>query len=609
MQRAYIDQRPVDFTPGETILEAARREGIFIPTLCEFSALHHRPGTCRMCLVSCEKTGAGGQERIVTACDTRLEEGDRIRTNTAQVRGRQKLQAELLFMDHCETCSACARHGACELQKVAMEVGLDTGGLSGTLNTRSGRDLSQTGLTFTPDKCIRCMRCVEVCRQLHGIGAITFEKTGTDAHIGFDGDAWIESDRCIQCGQCGLVCPTGALAVRNDIDRALDWLGDPEIITVIQFAPATRIAISEMAGLPAGTNAEGQLVAALKRLGADYVMDTRWAADVTIMEEGTELMERLTAQKLAGTLGNPRTMFTSCCPGWVNHMEKEAPDLFAHLSSTRSPQQIFGALVKTYLPRKLGLDVKRIRHLSIMPCTAKKGEAGKRTLKRGGADDVDLVLTVQETAEMLRRRGIDLAQLEPRPFDTPLMTEASGGGQLFASTGGVMESALRTVAAKAGGPDFGKLPLTPVRGLANTKEAVVKTETFGELRVAVVYGIRSARVIIDMVRKGTSPYHFVEVMACPGGCIGGGGTARGAGWLRSLPARQQRVYRIDEKSAIRGAHENPDVLALYEDFLGEPAGHLAHELLHCGYENRQKTKKQYRISEIEAKVKLTNRQS
>lgn len=602
MAQMTLNGRVVSFTEGETLLMVARREGVFVPTLCEFAALNHRPGTCRMCLV--EMTTSEGK-RLVSACDTRALEGCHVDTRSPKVRSHQKLQAELLFMDHCETCSACPRHGACELQQVALQVGLDVGHLSGTLTAREGTDWSATGLTFIQDKCIRCVRCVEVCRQLHGIGAITFEGTGTEAQIGFDGGLWGDSNRCIQCGQCALVCPTGALSVKDQCEQALDWLDDPTVTTVVQFAPATRIAISEMVGAPAGTNLEGQLVAALKRLGADYVMDTRWAADVTIMEEGTELLTRLREAKAKGALTHPDTMFTSCCPGWVNHMEKTHPDLLEHLSSTRSPQQIFGALAKTYLPQKLGLNPKAIRHLSIMPCTAKKGESARENLKHGGERDVDLVLTVQELHRLLERRGIDLLQLAPEPFDQHLMTQTSGAGQLFASTGGVMEAAVRTVSAQTGGPRFGHLPLTPVRGLENTKEASIETEEFGTLRVAVVYGIRSAEKMLDLVKRGESPYHFVEVMACPGGCIGGGGTARGAGWLRTLAQRQAKVYALDEANAIKGAHENPDVQALYQDFLGAPNGHLAHELLHCEYASAQPETPTPSFSDIDRRVRLT----
>lgn len=601
---AIINNMPVEFNEGDTILEAARRAGIFIPTLCEFAELHHRPGTCRMCLVEVEH--ADGASRVVTACETRLLEGDRVNTRTQKVRGMQKLQAELLFSDHCEKCSGCARHGSCELQTVAAQVGLDVSALSGRLNTRPAAvDDSAAGLVFTSDKCIRCLRCVEVCRQLHGIGAITLNQTGTDCAVGFDGGRWADSDRCIQCGQCALVCPTGALAVKNQVDTALDWFADPNITTVVQFAPAVRISIAESVGAAPGTNLEGQIVAALKKLGADCVMDTLWSADVTILEEGTELIERLRRQKQAGTLhSKPDTMFTSCCPGWINHVEKSAPDMIGHISSTRSPQAIFGALAKTYLPKTLGIAPSKIRQISIMPCTAKKDEAGRDLLLHNGRRDVDLVLTVQEFADLLARAGIDLKTIEPAPFDTPLMSEGTGAAQLFATTGGVMEAALRTVCTLTGTPEAATLNYEPVRGLEDVREAEVETREFGALRVAVVHGIRGADAILDMVRAGTSPYHFVEVMACPGGCIGGGGTVRGVTWRRTLRERQDGVYKKDGEMPIRASHMNPDVQRLYRDYLTNPGSELAHELLHCRYESRKQTPGVPSYFEIRTRLKL-----
>ena len=605
-ESARINGREVRFAPGETVLEVARRAGIPVPTLCEFAALAHRPGTCRMCLVEIKAPGEAAYS-LATACDTRMTPGLEVETRSKRVREARKLQASLLFADHCETCSACARHGQCELQDVARTVGLDLGRLSGRYVSRTAEKDKTAALVFTPDKCIRCLRCVEVCRQVHGIGAITFEGIGTGAAVGFDGRPWAESDRCIQCGQCTLVCPTGALDVRDEVDRALDMLADPEIVTIFQLAPATRVTLPEVLGLAPGENFEGRMVAALKGLGADFVMDTRWSADVTILEEGTELIERLERQKAAGTLAtHPDTTFTSCCPGWINHAEKSAPDILEHVSSTRSPQAIFSALAKTWLPQSLGIDPARIRVISIMPCTAKKDEALRPQLLREGEarPDTDLVLTVRELARLFERGGVDAASLEPVPIDTHFMTQASGAAQLFATTGGVMEAALRTVAALTGGKAPANLVFEPVRGLANTKEATLETERFGVLRVAVVYGIRHVGPLIDMVRNGTSPYHFIEVMACPGGCIGGGGTAQ-VRWRTNLPVRQQTVYRIDEELPVRSSHENPDVVRLYENFLEKPGSHKAHELLHCGYTDRYKEKTPPTFAKLEAEVTLT----
>ncbi|MDO5531354.1 [FeFe] hydrogenase, group A [Sutterella sp.] len=609
LPRAFINGVSVEIEPNDTILKAARRAGIFIPTLCEFAALNHTPGTCRVCLVEVEKLD--GTIDIVTSCETRIEPGMRIRTRTPEVRRRQKLQMELLFADHDENCSSCSRHGNCELQKCALWVGLDGSHISGRHCAPRVEDMSQNGLRFDGRKCIRCLRCIEVCRQVQGplVSALVLKDTGAGAQIGFRGtDTWAKSDICIQCGQCSLVCPTGALSERDECCKVFDMFDDDSLTTIIQFAPAVRVAVAEAFALPVGTNVEAKIVTALKHMGADYVMDTRWSADVTILEEGTEMLTHFEEQKKAGTLDKPFTYFTSCCPGWINYVEKIAPDMIPHISSTRSPQAIFAALAKTYMAKKAGLEKKNIRVISIMPCTAKKDEAARKLLAReDGSRDTDVVLTVRELIRLIRRSGLNLAELPDTPFDSPEMSVSSGGAMLFATTGGVMEAAIRTMNAIKNNDPRPLPPLEMIRGPHGIKEATVKLGDLGDIRVAVVHECSNVAHVIDMVRNGTAPWHFVEVMACPNGCVGGGGTPRGHDvWGRNSLIRQQSVYKIDAEAPIHASHENPEVIRLYQEFLGEPCGHLSHELLHCTYEDRSRksevkpARKVFRLEQLHA---------
>lgn len=433
-------------------------------------------------------------------------------------------------------------------------------------------------------------------------------RNGHQAEIGFTGAVnWGSSDRCIECGQCSLVCPTGAISVRDQGCDVFDMLDDDSITTVFQFAPALRVALSEEFGLPPGMDVQGKIVSALKRMGADYVMDTNWSADVTIMEEGTEMLANFERAKKAGTLhSKPFTYFTSCCPGWVNYVEKIAPDMIPHVSSTRSPQAIFGALAKTWLVEHAGIEKRDMRVISIMPCTAKKGEANRDTLKRAdGSCDVDVVLTIREFARLIKRSGLNLADLPDMPFDSPMMSLSSGAGQLFGSTGGVMEAAVRTMSAVKN-QDPRPMPAASrrVRGMEFIKERRFVSATSATFALQWFTNVPILPRSLKWSATERAPYHFVEVMACPGGCVGGGGTTRGV-WGRNTAKRQQGIYAIDKVKKIRASYENPEVIRLYQEYLGSPGSERAHELLHCEYKPWKKRERKLTGPEILESVELS----
>ncbi|MCG5030464.1 [FeFe] hydrogenase, group A [Mesosutterella sp. OilRF-GAM-744-9] len=599
MMKAWINNQEVEFTEGESILQVAKKAGIFIPTLCAFLPLNHTPGTCRVCLVEIEDKSAPGGTRVVTSCTTPMLEGMRVMTRTRRVRRMQRLQMAWIFADHDQDCASCVRYGNCELQDVAMYVGLKHNTCNGRFTTPRPFDLTQNGLLRDVNKCIRCGRCVEVCRQVQGISALTIDDISTHCGVGIaHAKTWAESPYCVQCGQCTMVCPTGALGEHDQGETAIDWFEDPEIKTVVAFAPAARVTVGDAFGMDPGANTEGQMVTAIKRLGADYVCDINWAADVTIMEEGTEFIERLSS-------GGQLPMMTSCCSGWVNYVEKHHPEFRQNLSTTRSPQGIFGALAKTWFAREHGLDPEKLRFISIMPCTAKKDEAARPQLSRNGMPDTDLVLTVREFARLLFQHGIRLDRLPSTPFDSPFMSQNTGAGAIFGTTGGVMEAALRTVYRKVNGRELDSVDFIPVRGMEAVKEAKVDLGKFGSVKVAVVHGLRNAEKVLSDIDSGRADYKFLEVMACPGGCIDGGGTIRiKNSYLSRSKARMASIYKIDQHRKLRRSHENPDVIRLYDQYLGEPGSEVAHELLHTVYRNRKKDPPTETITEIWKKVKL-----
>ncbi|MBP3730496.1 MAG: iron hydrogenase small subunit [Mailhella sp.] len=595
---AYINGTPCEFTEGETILQAARRSHVFIPTLCHFAPLGHKPGTCRVCAVEVRDDAGGTQ--MLTACNTPMQEGMQVFTRTEKVRAHQRLQVELLFADHDQNCIACARHGSCELQDLGEFVGLSTNRFAPRIASDRPFDDTMRGMVRDMSKCVRCLRCIDVCRNVQGVAALTVDGTGPNAYVGVGMAEDQNTSVCIQCGQCILVCPTGALAERDQNDEVLEFIADPKIKTVFTFASSVRVVLGEEFGMQPGENTEGKIVAALRRIGADIVLDTDFAADVTIMEEGTELLDRM---RNKGVL----PMFTSCCPGWVSYAEKHFPQGLPHLSTTRSPQGIFGSLAKTYLPKQMGIPAENLRVVSIMPCTAKKVEAARPQLSSQLGPDTDVVITVREFARLLRRCGINLAEVEPEPFDNPFMSDSTGAGVIFGTTGGVMEAALRTVYAKLNGKELAGIEIAPVRGSEGLREAEIDLGEGGKIKVAVCFGLANARKLLEQAVKGDSPYAFIEVMACPGGCVDGGGTPRVKNdYLPRKNNRQDGLYSIDRGMPRRQSHNNPQVKRLYDEFLGEPNSHLAHELLHTSYASRSKLLTES-ISQAKQRVTLTDR--
>lgn len=566
-----IDGRPVQVPPGTTILEAARKAGVKIPTLCYLEELSVI-GACRLCLVQVE-----GARTLVAACVAQAGEGMIVHTNTPAVRQARRINLELILSNHPRECLTCLRNTNCELQRLAAELGVDRVRFEGEMSPY-GVDDSSPALVRDPRKCVLCRRCVAVCSEVQGVSAIAVQERGFDTVVAPAFLAPLGEVSCVNCGQCSLVCPTAAIHERDQTAEVWAALADPEKHVVVQTAPAVRVSVGEMFGLEPGSIVTGKLVAALRRLGFDRVFDTDFAADLTIMEEANEFIHRL--QK-----GGPLPLITSCSPGWIKFIEHFYPQLLPNLSTCKSPQQMFGALAKTYYAQRAGIDPVKIFVVSIMPCTAKKFEARRPEMRASGYWDVDVVLTTRELGRMIKQAGFDFASLPEEDYDEPLGI-STGAGAIFGATGGVMEAALRTAYELLTGATLLSLDFEEVRGLKGIKEAVVGING-REVRVAVANGLGNARRVLDTVINGEKEYHFIEIMACPGGCVGGGGQPIPTN--RETRARRvAAIYQVDRQLPLRKSHENPAVQALYREFLGKPSGHKSHELLHTHYTPRER---------------------
>ncbi len=573
MVTLMIDNHKAEVPQGTTVLDAARSIGIRIPTLCALPEINHTPGACRVCVVEVDRS-----RTLVASCVYPVAEGMKVKTNSERVRRARRTVVEFLLSDHPADCNICQKHEHCELQAVAELVGVRTIRVPRTVFNSRHVDDSSPSLVRDSSKCVNCLRCVTVCAEVQGVSLLTPEGRGFDSKVVPAMSANLADSACTYCGQCAVVCPTGAIIEHDDVEKVFAALEDPSKHVVVQEAPAIRATLGEEFGLPPGTLVTGRMIAALRRLGFDRVFDTNFTADLTIIEEGNELLKRV---KTGGTL----PMITSCSPGWIKFIEHFYPSLLSNLSTCKSPQQMFGALAKTYYPRLTGIDPKDIFVVSVMPCTAKKFEASRPEMNSSGYRDVDAVLTTRELGRMIRQAGIDFVNLPEEPFDPP-MGQYTGAGTIFGATGGVMEAALRTVHAVVCGKSMPNLDIAPVRGLDGVKEAAMQVGELGEIRVAVSHGLANARKLLDRVMDGTADYHFIEIMACPGGCVGGGGqTLPVSNEKRAL--RAQALYVDDGKvQQFRQSHENPAVKELYEKFLKEPLGEMSHKLLHTHYVER-----------------------
>lgn len=578
-----INNINVELENGTTILDAAHKAGVKIPTLCHVESQVPK-GACRVCMVEVE-----GARNLVAGCTTPATHGMVVRTNTKTVRDARRFVVELLLSEHCGDCKTCERNNDCELQALAREMGIDRVSYEGE-QTSAEIDNSTAALVRDSGKCIKCRRCVTVCNEIQGVGSLFPQGRGFESTVGPAFDQDLADVACVQCGQCSAVCPVGAIIEKSHIEGVWDALDDPSKFVVVQTAPAIRAALGECFGYEPGTLVTGKMVSALRQIGFDRVFDTNFTADLTIMEEGTELLTRL-KKALVDKEKVALPMFTSCSPGWINYAEYFNSDMLDNISTCKSPQQMFGSVAKTYYAQKIGKKAEDIVVVSIMPCTAKKYEAQRPEMNASGVTDVDFVLTTRELGKMINQAGIDFKNLPDGDMDSPLGL-GSGAADIFANTGGVMEAAIRTAYEIVTGRELPMegLHVAPVMGLEGVKKASLKIEGTKpewkflegvELKVGVAHGLSNAQKIIDLVKSGET-FHFIEVMTCPGGCIGGGGQPR----FTTDEVRKKRIsaiYKEDEGKQLRKSHENAEIKQIYEEFLKEPLGHLSHKLLHTTY--------------------------
>ena len=571
-----INGMPLSVPKGISILEAARYAGIEIPTLCYLKDINEI-GACRICMVEVK-----GARNLVTACVYPVSEGMEVFTNTEKVRHSRKTTLELILSTHDKSCLSCIRSGTCELQALCKEFGVDDENAFAGETIHYDFDDSAAHMVRDNNKCILCRRCVAAC-DAQGISVIGANARGFDTHISSAFDKDLANVSCISCGQCIVNCPTGAIVEKDDTDKVLAAINDPEKFVIVNTAPSIRATLGEAFGMHIGTNVEGKMVAALRRLGFDKVFDTDFAADLTIVEEAHEFLERFQN-------GGVLPMITSCSPGWIKYCEHYYPELIPHLSTCKSPQQMFGATMKTYYAKKMGIDPKDMVVVGVMPCTAKKFETKRPNQAASGYPDVDIAITTRELARMIESAGIFFKHLPDEEFDNPF-GESTGAATIFGTTGGVMEAALRTAVETLTGKELENVDFKEVRGMKEVKEAEYDVDGT-KIKVAVASGTKNAKVILNKIKDGTADYQFIEIMGCPGGCIGGGGQPIQHAVVRNfvdLKARRaQALYDADAKKTKRKSHENETIKQMYAEYLGEPGSHKAHEILHTSYIPRKK---------------------